>query len=116
MFLPLLQTRIGVPRFASPSASRQIPRRGLATLCTLLAGMAALVAVPATHAASYDADLRDDMVVWRPSTGTWHILMSSTQFVDDFSRQWGTLGDIPVADTDLDGDGRDDIVVWRPST
>ena len=56
------------------------------------------------------------MVVWRPNTGTWHVLKSSTNFVSSFSRQWGTQGDIPLADTDLDGDGHDDMIVWRPNT
>ena len=63
----------------------------------MLACVTALAVVASTQAASYDGDRRDDMVVWRPGTGTWHVLTSSTSFVSSFSRQWGTQGDIPLA-------------------
>jgi hypothetical protein len=61
-----------------------------------------------------DGDFKDDIVVWRPATGTWHVLASTTGFTSGISTQWGQRGDFPVADMDLDGDGRDDKVVWRP--
>jgi hypothetical protein len=34
---------------------------------------------------------------------------------DQFTVQWGTVGDIPTP-RDVTGDGRAEPVVWRPST
>ena len=53
--------------------------------------------------------------MWRPSNGTWLANLSSGDFQIGISRQGGTFGDIPLANTDFDGDGKDDMVVWRPS-
>lgn len=61
---------------------------------------------------NYDSDSRDDIAVWRPADGTWHIRTSrhgSYRY-----HQWGQNGDIPVP-ADYDGDGKPDIAVWRPS-
>ena len=63
--------------------------------------------------ADYDGDGRADLAVWRPATGTWSILESSTGVVT--RRQWGAPGDVPVP-ADYDGDGRADLAVWRPAT
>src|SRR5204863_382596 len=66
-----------------------------------------------------DGDGRADLVVWRPETGRWHWLTSSTGY--DYgvagAKQWGNaaLGDVPLL-ADVDGDGRSDLVVWRAST
>jgi VCBS repeat protein len=62
-----------------------------------------------------DGDGINDLVVWRPTDGTWYWLMSSSNFTRGDSRVWGGSGDVPML-SDLDGDGADDLVVWRPST
>jgi hypothetical protein len=53
-----------------------------------------------------------DYTVWRPSTGTWHVLDSTTW--TSVSQQWGRSTDTPVRG-DFDGDGRSDFAVWRSS-
>ncbi len=62
----------------------------------------------------YDGDGNDDFAVWRPSTGTWYVLLSSDGFKPEHARvfKWGKLGDIPVQ-ADYDGDGRTDYAVFR---
>jgi hypothetical protein len=64
-------------------------------------------------AADYDNDGRSDLAVWRPSTGTWWVVDSSTGKTR--TQQWGQAGDIPVPG-DYDGDGKTDFAIWRPST
>jgi hypothetical protein len=63
-----------------------------------------------------DNDVLSDMVVWRPSDGTFRALTSQSGFnpASALVRQWGTAGDVPLPDTNLDGGGSD-MVVWRPS-
>ena len=58
----------------------------------------------------YDGDNRADMAVWRPGTGQWFILTSSSSFTRSSTYTWGagSLGDVPVP-ADYDGDGRPDL-------
>ncbi len=64
----------------------------------------------------YDGDGKSDLSVWRPSTGMWFILESSSDFSFDSHKayQMGLSGDVPLSG-DYDGDGKADLVVWRPS-
>ena len=62
----------------------------------------------------FDGDGRHDLVVFRPPTGHWFVLKSSTNFTTSSTYQWGTAGDKPVP-ADYDGDGRTDLAVYRPS-
>ena len=68
-------------------------------------------------ARSFDSHPASDIVVWRPSNGTWYISTSGTNFdyARHFSRQFGAAGDVPIQNSDFDGDGRADIAIWRPS-
>ena len=54
----------------------------------------------------------DDLVVWRPSNGTWYL--PETSKTGAIQKQWGLPGDAPLLG-DYDGDGRADFTVWRPS-
>jgi len=50
--------------------------------------------------------------VFRPSTGTWYILTSRSNFTTYLIHQWGLSGDTLVP-ADYDGDGKADFAVWR---
>jgi hypothetical protein len=58
----------------------------------------------------FNGDLRSDLVIYRDSTGTWHIYPSGGG--TPYWVAWGQAGDIPVAG-DYDGDGRTDPAVYR---
>jgi hypothetical protein len=59
----------------------------------------------------YDVDGRSDPAIFRPETGTWYLLRSST---GGKAVPWGVAGDVPVP-ADYDGDGRTDVAVYRPN-
>ncbi len=63
----------------------------------------------------FDGDGRVDLTVFRPSTGTWLSLSSTSGYTSSTSRQWGLPADIPVP-ADYDGDGKGDLAVYRPGS
>jgi hypothetical protein len=67
--------------------------------------------------ADFDGDHRPDVSVFRPSTGTWFSMDSSSGNATYRNRGWGVQaqGDTPFVG-DFDGDGLVDPTVYRPST
>jgi hypothetical protein len=63
--------------------------------------------------ADFDGDGRLDFAVFRPSAGSWVVLLSSTQYASFTTYAWGLSGDIPAAG-DYTGDGTVDPAVFRP--
>lgn len=68
-----------------------------------------------TASGDFDWDTKSDLTVFRPSTGAWYTLNSSTGFTTYSSVTWGTSTSKPVPG-DYDGDGRQDPAYWEPST
>ena len=62
-----------------------------------------------------DGDGRADITVYRPATGHWFVLRSSSNYTTWDTHQWGAVGDVP-GPADYDGDGKTDVAVYRPST
>jgi hypothetical protein len=64
-----------------------------------------------------DGDGRSELVIWRPTSGTWYWLTSGSTYTGAAGIQWGnqSMGDIPLL-ADFDGDGRADLTVWRSSS
>jgi FG-GAP-like repeat len=60
----------------------------------------------------FDGDLAGDPSLYRPQSGEWFVLTSSS---GPRIYQWGFPTDVPVPG-DFDGDGDSDLAVWRPST
>jgi RHS repeat-associated protein len=64
----------------------------------------------------YDQDRRSDVVVYRPTTGTWFMLSSASNYTTYTAYGFGgQAGDVPVPG-DFDGDGIPDLGIYRPST
>ena len=63
----------------------------------------------------YDGDGKTDPAVFRPSTGGWSFLKSSTNYTTSTTVSWGLSTDVPVSG-DFDGDGKTDPAIYRPST
>ena len=61
----------------------------------------------------FDGDGKDDISIWRPETGTWWTILSSTQAVTTYN--FGLSGDV-IAPEDYDGDGKTDYCVYRAGT
>ena len=79
------------------------------------AGAPARIARPICRiSGDYDGDGKTDLMIYRPSIGTWYVSTSSTGFSKGAGYQWGSPTDVPLTG-DYDGDGRTDIVVYRPA-
>lgn len=65
-----------------------------------------------TQSADVDSDSLTDLTVFRPSTGTWYTLRSSTGAMTAI--KWGTTGDIPLVNVSYGN--LPDPAVFRPST
>jgi hypothetical protein len=79
---------------------------------TILFGAPTLGDVPMV--ADFDGDGRQDLTVWRGSTGEWFWLTSSTNYTVVRTVQWGVpgLNDMPFTG-DIDGDGKSEPIVYR---
>src|SRR5206468_103299 len=74
----------------------------------------AFAVAPATTS-DFDGDGRTDVVVYRPSSGGWLILTSTSGYTASTATTFGVSSDKPVPG-DYDGDGKIDPAVFRPST
>jgi alpha-tubulin suppressor-like RCC1 family protein len=109
-----------VRRSSDPSVPFSTPVPGSTAADTSLDVALPVIALirPASDArrlSDVDGDGQSDLTVFRPGTGTWYSLTSSSGYANSTVTQWGLEGDIPVAG-DYDGDGRADRAVFRPPT
>ena len=76
---------------------------------------ATLTTVRCAITSDFDGDGKADPTVYRPSTGGWFALQSSTNYSSSLAFSWGLSTDTPVPG-DYDGDGKIDPAIFRPST
>ena len=74
-----------------------------------------IVALPQITDGDFDGDGKTEIALYRPATGVWYILKSSTNFTCYDAYPFGVSTDVPVSG-DYDGDGKNDIAVYRPAT
>jgi hypothetical protein len=94
---------------------RAVFTNSLGTANTAPALLTVRAVAQAARRADLDGDGLSDLVLWRPSDGTWYSLTSGSSFNAGLANQWGNsaLGDKPFMG-DIDGDGIMDLVIWRP--
>jgi len=63
----------------------------------------------------YDGDRIADIGTYNPTTATWSILKSSTNYLASLQMSFGQVGDVPEPG-DYDGDGLTDLATYHPST
>ena len=66
-------------------------------------------------AGDFDQDGAADITIFRPSTGGWYTLTSTSAYHDPLTVTLGQTGDVPVPG-DYQGTGRQERAVYRPST
>jgi len=66
---------------------------------------------PGQFTFDYDGDVRSDISVFRPSSGSWYLLRSRAGVT---GLNFGVATD-RIVPADFDGDGKTDIAVYRPS-
>jgi hypothetical protein len=67
--------------------------------------------------ADFDGNGKADLTVYRPTTGEWFVLQSSSgySYSNFLDLPWGGVpGDIPLSG-DFDGDGITDLAIYRPA-
>jgi hypothetical protein len=106
---PAILTVTARPTSRLPSIGRPLVRPGSSASATHTWGGGADIPV----AGDYDGDGKTDVAIFRPSTGMWFIINSSTS--SGLTYSWGGSDDVPVP-ADYDGDGKTDVAVFRPST